>query len=77
MIYAFVPITPNTPIGGIGALVEYITSTNILMGKDEGAILTDSSYIKDWLPPSQKNIKIFPKIMLKRLPFLFRLFTRI
>ena len=60
MIYAFVPITPNTPIGGIGALVEYITSTNILMGKDEGAILTDSSYIKDWLPPSQKNIKIFP-----------------
>lgn len=60
MIYAFVPITPNTPIGGIGALVEYITSANILMGEDSGAILTDSSYVKDWLPPSQRNIKIYP-----------------
>lgn len=60
MIYAFVPITPNTPIGGIGALVEYVTSANILMGKDTGAILTDSSYVKDWLPPSQRDIKIYP-----------------
>ena len=49
MIYSYIPLTQNKPIGGVGALMEYIYSINQIAGISAGAVLSNSPYIKDWL----------------------------
>lgn len=60
MIYSYIPLTQNKPIGGVGALMEYIYSINQIAGISAGAVLSDSPYIKDWLESSFSDIDIYP-----------------
>ncbi len=60
MIYSYIPLTQNKPIGGVGALMEYIYSINQIAGISAGAVLSDSPYIKDWVESSFNNIDIYP-----------------
>jgi glycosyltransferase involved in cell wall biosynthesis len=59
MIYAFIPVSPNVPIGGIRSLLEYLVCLETISAGDKCAVLTDSPYFKDWVPSSLTKIKVY------------------
>lgn len=60
MVYFLLPYMPFEPVGGVKTLVDYALCINALCGKTRAVILSDSKYLKSWLPASHQKIHILP-----------------